>query len=481
MKLRMLSFVLASLAGCAGAHRLVAPLAYDPPSAPAARAGDVFGAPPETSPAPAPRCVEWKRFTLSNGIPLFVAERHAIPSAAIRIVLATGAITSNDLAEASVKRRELLAATYLRRGDADGVVSAECTMVSCWISARVSAADAGETLARFGSWITDRPGDEKADARRFDAATDSLLRMDDRPSSMLWRNAEVMAFGRPPVDRSVPAAEPTLSDILQERAQIFRPAAATIVVSGDVSPDDMKVQAERAFGKWESKGEGAPAARSVPASPGASFVPRVVYVPSDPWGLAFAAIVGRGPPDSSPDAWAFRVAVQMLGGRLDSELYARVREEMAAAYHPGAEVRWFPQASVALLGGYLENGKVIAATRVMLSSVRALRDHGPELEAFARAKARTMGDVQDAVSNNERVAASLDVVGGEAHPLDPCEARVRIDAVAPDDVRAAMRQYFAEKRLGVLVVAREDQLDAWPADLDMGKVQRRDWLAEDLP
>jgi predicted Zn-dependent peptidase len=65
--------------------------------------------------------------------------------------------------------------------------------------------------------------------------------------------------------------------------------------------------------------------------------------------------------------------------------------------------------------------------------------------------------------------------------IDPCDAARRIEAVAPDDVRAVMRMYFAEKRLGVVVIAREDQLDAWPADLDMGPVQRRDWLGQDLP
>jgi hypothetical protein len=73
------------------------------------------------------------------------------------------------------------------------------------------------------------------------------------------------------------------------------------------------------------------------------------------------------------------------------------------------------------------------------------------------------------------------VTGGEAQPLDPCEASAHIDAVVADDVRAAMRAYFAEKRLGVVVIAREDQLDAWPADLDMGTAQRRDWLGQDLP
>lgn len=73
------------------------------------------------------------------------------------------------------------------------------------------------------------------------------------------------------------------------------------------------------------------------------------------------------------------------------------------------------------------------------------------------------------------------MTGRDVRPIEPCDSARRIDAVTPDDIRAVMRTYFAEKKLGVVVIAREDQLDAWPADLDMGAVQRRDWLGQDLP
>jgi hypothetical protein len=117
----------------------------------------------------------------------------------------------------------------------------------------------------------------------------------------------------------------------------------------------------------------------------------------------------------------------------------------------------------------------------MLASIRGVREHGPDLEAIERAKARLKSEVQSAVSTNWLLASSLEVTGREVHPIDPCDAARRIDAIAPEDVRAVMRMYFAEKRLGAVVIAREDQLDAWPADLDMGAVQRRDWLGQDLP
>ena len=118
-----------------------------------------------------------------------------------------------------------------------------------------------------------------------------------------------------------------------------------------------------------------------------------------------------------------------------SELFVHVREEMAASYVPGAEGRFgFPGASVATFGGPLDREKVIAATRVMLASVRGVRDHGPDLEAIERAKARLKSEVQSAVSTNCPLASSLEVTGRDVHPIEPCDAARLIDAVTAEDV-----------------------------------------------
>jgi predicted Zn-dependent peptidase len=477
MKSGARSVLLVVLAGCASAHRLVAPLAYDKSNLSAGRSDDAFGAPPAVMLAPAPRCIEWQKYTLSNGIPLFVAERHALPSATVRIVLTTDAMAPEDFVAGDAKRLDLLAAAYLRGPDVNEDVSAQCTRASCWIAERVRAAEAADALGQLASWITNPQADERSDIQRFVAAADSLRRGEDIPTLVLWRNAETMAFGR----STRPAVEPTMTEVIQTRAQLLQPAAANLVVVGDVSAVEVEAQAERAFGGWRSDRDPSQPAMSVTKSSEPSFVPRVAYVPSNPYASPLAAIVVRGPASVSPDVWAFRVVVQILGGGMESELFVHVREEMAASYVPGASVRWFPGASVAAFGGLLDQGKVIAATRVMLSSVREMREHGPDLGAIERGKARLKTEVQGSVSTNWLLASSLEVSRRDVHPIDPCDAARRIDGVTPDDVRAVMRMYFAERRLGVVVIAREDQLDAWPADLNMGPVQRRDWLGQDLP
>ncbi|HZU83352.1 MAG TPA: insulinase family protein [Polyangiaceae bacterium] len=470
----------ASLCGCASAHRLVAPLRDDPPDV-AASFDDARGSPPPVAPAGAPACVVWQKRTLSNGVPLLVAERRGVPSTAIAVVLTTGATSSGDFSDASAVRLRLLAATYLTPPDFDGDISAECARAACRVEARVAAEDTGDALRALGHWLTRPPDVTPSDDHRLAAARDVLSRSEDGPGFALRRNADVLAFGAPSsASDTGPPAEPTTADLREARARLLRPSAATLVIVGDVSADAVQAQAERAFGGWVSPSVEPPSA-DAPQSLDAAFQPRVVYVPYNSYALATAALVVRGPAPADADVWAFRVAVEALGGGVESELYVHVREELAAAYVAGAEVRWFPRSSIALLGGAIEPGKVIAATRAMLSSVRALRSRGPEPAALARAKAQLKASLQASMSTDALVASSVDAIEGDVRPRDLCEETARVDAVSADDVRAAMRVYFAEKRLGAVVIADELQLDEWPDDLGIGRARRRDSFGRDLP
>ena len=149
------------LAGCASAHRLVAPLAYQQGTQATAGSDDAFGAPPAVAPAPMPRCVEWQKYTLSNGIPLLVAERHALPSAAIRIVFATDAMASGEFADGSAQRLDLFAAAYLGDPNIDGDLSAQCVPGSCWMAQRVRTDEEGAALGDLAAWVTHPQAQEK--------------------------------------------------------------------------------------------------------------------------------------------------------------------------------------------------------------------------------------------------------------------------------------------------------------------------------
>ncbi len=133
-------------------------------------------------------------------------------------------------------------------------------------------------------------------------------------------------------------------------------------------------------------------------------------------------------------------------------------------------------ASLVVVGGRIESVKTIAATRSILEAVRALRDRGPSATALDEAKAVLRGG--SGRSLRTRTWSPWKTRWWTGCPWT-LQRRQGLEAIGAEDVRAVMRRYFAEDRFGVVLGARLDQLDAWPADLDMGPVQRRDGFGRD--
>ena len=64
--------------------------------------------------------------------------------------------------------------------------------------------------------------------------------------------------GDPVLRESTPAtvAKVTLNDVKQYHAGTFRPDLTTIVVIGDVTPEEAKEVIEKWFGDWKAAGQG---------------------------------------------------------------------------------------------------------------------------------------------------------------------------------------------------------------------------------
>jgi zinc protease len=128
----------------------------------------------------------------------------------------------------------------------------------------------------------------------------------------------------------------SLSDIKDYYAQVFRPDLTTIVVIGDVTPDQAKASIEKWFGAWSASGS--PPATDLPAVPNNS--PATVNVPNasrvqDSVTLAETVGVTR----ADPDYYALVVGDHVLGGGFyATRLYRDVRQQAGLAYEVSNEL-----------------------------------------------------------------------------------------------------------------------------------------------
>jgi zinc protease len=138
-------------------------------------------------------------------------------------------------------------------------------------------------------------------------------------------------FGRPPDGEpdTVPAL--TRDDLAACHARFYRPDTLTLVVVGDVSPDEALAKVQRAFGDWQAAGAGPPLDIPAPA-PRPEPVRQDVPVP----GKTQADIVLGFPgiKRHDPDFYALLVGDVIFGHLgLMGRLGRTVRDEQGLAYY----------------------------------------------------------------------------------------------------------------------------------------------------
>jgi zinc protease len=309
-----------------------------PESAESWRAEVPKAGPVSTAPLPSA-----KRFTLANGLTVFLTESHALPVVAAYLVVRSGSavdpadrpglsgFTSAMLDEGAGKRdalaiaRELegLGATLTPSSNADGSS----------LSGRALRKDAGALLALMSD-VALRPTFPPAEVERVrnDLLT-AIVQQRDSPFQVAVRALATSLYGEEhPYGHITLGDEASLRAITRDELvgfwmRHYTPANAALVLAGDLTESDARVLAEEAFGSWEGDAARAP---EIPA--GAPIAERVIVV-DKPAAPQTAVLVGQpAVRRSDPDYETLRLMNDVLGGLFSSRLNMNLREDKGYTY-----------------------------------------------------------------------------------------------------------------------------------------------------
>ncbi len=306
------------------------------PGAPAA------GAIPAPGPPLAPHFPAVRRATLSNGLKLVVAERHATPQVSVRLVMDAGE-ASDPIGQAGLAAltattavdgtRDLDALAFDdRKLELGATLSASAQLdttqiVMTALSTRLAPsldllADVvlhpalrDSDIAREKALEIDQIGEQKADP------IDAVLRI-ERP--LVYGVA--YPYGRISTEASVGALTPQA--VKRYHATWFQPHGATLIVVGDTTLEQVQPLLEARLGHWTAA---APPPKAIaPLQPAAATT---VYLIDKPGALQSVIAAGvLAPPKRNPDALAEEAMVTTLGGAFTSRLNMNLREEKHWAY-----------------------------------------------------------------------------------------------------------------------------------------------------
>jgi predicted Zn-dependent peptidase len=453
-------------AGCGGSHQ-VPPAEIPPPEAEPQAAAEIEAPPREAPPPSGPRrdvtFPAVARTTLANGLEVNTAEWHELPIVYLRLVVRSGSETD----PADLPGLASLVADMLEEGTRHRS-SAELAEAVEFLGADIStSADSENVVIAFRAMR-----DQLPEAMRLvaEVATQPAFRQDEldklkrreldrlalsarNPIWLVRREFYKRLYGSHPyahVDTTEEAVRRVKRTDLQRwhRAN-FVPSNAFLVVTGDVTPDDVQRAATEAFGGW--RGRTVPAAPR-PAPPARES--REIVVVDRPGSAQSVIVAGNLAIDRDDPEWIpLEVANQVLGGSAASRLFMDLRERRSLTY--GAYSAVHPRIDV---GPFVVSTSV--RTEVTNQAVDAIFEHLDRIVAEAPSE----GEIHSAESfladsfplridtpgNIAQLVAELRTFGLPDDYYDTY--RTRVQAVTPEDaLTAAQASIHPAKALVVIV------------------------------
>jgi len=307
-------------------------------------------APPALGPAPQVNLPQIQKRMLSNGLPVWLIEAHAVPLVQVNLLIRAGAgddpagkfgiasLTAAMLDEGAGSR------TALQISDEVDFLGANLTTTSSFdasavrLNVPVSRLKNALTLMADVALRPTFPAEELNRVRQ--ERLTSLLQAKDDPASVAPLAFARTVFG--PSHRYGTAAmgsESTLkaftvADLKSFHSAMYQPANATLIVVGDVKPMDMVAQLEAQFGQWKSAAGAAPRRAVADAAQLTEGQITIVDIPGAAQSQIRIGWVGVS--RATPDYFTLEVMNTILGGSFTSRLNQNLREEHQYAYGAGS-------------------------------------------------------------------------------------------------------------------------------------------------
>lgn len=360
---------------------------------------------PPTGPGKALSLPALQRATLSNGLPVILAERHNLPLVEFRWITRGGyatdpkgqeglaSLSMNLLDEGAGPYDALEIAERLDRLGASISSGAGLDQSSVSLSA---VRPMLEPALDLYSLILRQPRFPAAELERLrPRVLAGIAQEQANPFSLGLRILPPLLYGQdhpygvPMTGSGTPASVSQLSreNILSFYQRHFTPANAQLLVVGDISMAQLKPMLEKRFGDWPASGAAAvlaPEPVSLPDAPRIFLLDR----PDAPQTVVLAAHLAPEPSD--PDDLAMRVANGVFGGQFTSRINMNLREDKHWAYGARSALVHAQGQRPFLVYSRVQSDRTVDAMREIQRELQAIRSSAPitasELQSIVQQK-----------------------------------------------------------------------------------------------
>ena len=252
------------------------------------------------------------------------------------------------------------------------------------------------------------------------------------------------------------------ASIVEYHQTHYRPNNAFLLVTGDVAPETVFANAEKAFGGWTRGTVPAPPTPPLPTLQGR----KIVFV-QRPNSVQSSISVGNFTIRRADPRWpVLNVANQIYGGAFDSRLVRNIREEKGYTYSPQSAFQAMGQAGLYRAVADVRNEVTGATIKEIYSEIDKFRAEGPGTTELDNAKvyARGLFLIQNATQAG--LSNTLNTMYSFGLPNDYLETfQKTVSTLSPEAVKTAAQMLLGSEDSVIVIVGDyakvKDQLSAF--------------------
>ena len=432
--------------------------------------------------APAPNVLK-----LSNGLPVFLVERHDLPLVAMALAFKSGADTATrakaglpsmvlDLldegtpskdAAAIARGFEDLAAQYHTQADADAST----------VSFSALSGTFEPTLELFADVVLHpafrKPDVERVQKQRLGQIAQTL----DDPQAIGQHVLSRVIFGEKhpwafPAEGTVDSIKAlTATDLAAWHKAHFQPSNAAMFVVGDVTEAALKAALEKRFAGWKNSGAQKPPKNTAPRS--SERVVTLVDKPDAPQSQIWIGEVGVS--SMAPDVFPVRVMNNILGGSFNSRLNGNLRTEHAYSYGVFSFYDAHREAGPFVAAGGVVADKTAEALGEFMKELTRMKTGEISDAELADAKDGLVRTIPSLFASNEATSQALARAWSHGLPADYYSRyQQRVLAVTKEDVAKAARERLHPDNMSIVVVGPGKIIEEKLVGLKYGRIELRD-------
>jgi zinc protease len=429
---------------------------------------------------------------LSNGLRVLIVEHHELPLADLMLIVRSGSeadptpkaglatLAANMLDEGAAGRSSLDIAEQISFLGISLGTGAAFDQTRITLHTPVAQLDSALALMADVALRPDFPANE-FDRVKKERLTALLQQRDRGPAIADVAFSYVLfgdehPYGHPQIGNEASVGALAVGDVQAFYRTYYRPNNATIVVVGDVQPDDVARRLERFFGGWAA---GAVPETRFPAAPSAG--PRIVHLIDKPGSAQSSVRIGIvGVPRSTADYFPLVVMNTVLGGSFTSRLNQNLREDKGYTYGAFSTFDMRRSAGPFLATAEIVTEKTDSALIESMRELEGIRAPIPVAE-LEKAKSYIQLGLPSEFETTGGIAGRIIPVALYDLPLDYFNSfSQKIGAVTQADVQRVARQYVTPEQLQIIVVGDAKVIEPGIRAAGIGTVVRRDLSGKPL-